>query len=102
MKKHPGKGALHAERVELALAQELTELFRDEITDPSLEDVLVLSVQLSKDGRYARVHVALSEPEKASPALVRAAPFLRANAASSLSLERIPELRFVTHPRGAG
>jgi ribosome-binding factor A len=101
MKKNSERGALHAERVQLALARELAELFRDEISDPLLEGVQVLEVQLSKDGRYARVHVAVPpdrDSDAVSSALGRAAPFLRANIASALSLERTPELRFATHP----
>ena len=101
MKKHSDRGALHAERVQLALARELAELFRDEISDPLLEGVVVLDVKLSKDGRHARVHVAVPvdrDSQAVSSALVRAAPFLRASVASALSLERTPELRFATHP----
>lgn len=103
MKKHSDRGALHAERVQLALARELAELFRDEIADPLLEAVQVLDVQLSKDGRHARVHVAVPtdrDSDDVMSALTRAAPFLRASVASALSLERTPELRFVIHPRG--
>lgn len=104
MKKRTERGALHAERVQLALARELGELFRDEIADPLLEDVQVLDVVLSRDGRHARVHVAVPtdrEADAVMSALDRAAPFLRASVASALSLERTPELRFAIHPRGA-
>lgn len=100
-RKSSDRGALHAERIQLSLARELAELFRDEISDPSLEGTRVIGVVLSKDGRYARVHVALPsavEPSLAEAALARAAGFLRSSAAISLSLERMPELRFVTHP----
>jgi ribosome-binding factor A len=103
MKKHSDRGAHHAERVQLSLARELAELFRDEIADPLLEDLQVLDVQLSKDGRNARVHVAVPterDSDAVTSALTRATPFLRASVASALSLERTPELRFVIHPRG--
>lgn len=98
-KSSSSKGALHAERIQLALARELAELFRDEIGDPALEGLRVLEVLLSKDGRHARVHVAVRD-SSASSALQRATPFLRASLASNLSLERTPDLKFVLHPEG--
>jgi len=102
MSKPSQRGVLHAERIQLALARELAELFRDEIGDPVLEDLRVLDVVLSKDGRHARVHVATSgESQAVSAALARATPFLRASVASALSLERTPDLKFVLHPEGA-
>jgi ribosome-binding factor A len=98
--KNPDRGALHAGRVRLALVQELAELFRDEIGDPALDDVRVLDVDLSPDGRYARVHLSLPtsrDATAATRALARAAAFLRARIAQDLSLERTPELRFALH-----
>jgi ribosome-binding factor A len=104
MKKNSDRGALHAERIQLALARELAELFRDEINDPVLEGIRVLDVKLSKDGRHARVHVAVPvdrDAQAVTSALLRATSFLRASVASALSLERTPELRFATHPGSA-
>lgn len=99
MSKSSHRGALHTERIQLALGRELAELFRDEIGDPVLQGLRVLQVQLSNDGRHARVHVAIDgDSQLISAALSRAAPFLRASAASALSLERTPELRFILHP----
>lgn len=102
MSKHSQRGALHGERIQLALARELAELFRDEIGDPALEGLRVLDVQLSKDGRHARVHVAIEgDPSLVTAALARATPFLRASLAGNLSLERTPDLKFVLHPEAA-
>ena len=99
MSKPSEKGALHGERIQLAVARELAELFRDEIGDPALEDLRVLDVHLSKDGRHARVHVVVKGEEAVvASALVRASPFLRASLARNLTLERTPDLKFVLHP----
>ncbi len=90
----------HAERVHHAVARELAELFREEIADPVLDEIAILEVESSPDGRYLRVHVAASHPN-ASNALSRASGFLRARLTEALDFDRVPELRFVVHPRGA-
>jgi ribosome-binding factor A len=95
-------GQLHGERVQLAIARELDSILRDEITDPDLDGARLLAVDLSRDGKIARCHVAIAEPRAvaARAGFSRAASFLRGRLAEALTLERTPELRFVVHPEG--
>lgn len=90
----------HAERVHHAVARELAEIFREEIADPVLDAIAILEVESSPDGRYLRIHVVASHP-KAADALAHASGFLRARLAEAVDFDRVPELRFVVHPRGA-
>jgi ribosome-binding factor A len=97
-------------RVQSTLFQEVSRLFRGELSDPLLEGVSVTSLELSPDGRNARIGFTLP-PEHASTgpapveaALVKASGFIRSELALGLDLKRVPHLRFVyvgTAPRGA-
>jgi ribosome-binding factor A len=74
------------QRLERILHDELQTILRDEATDPALEGVVVIAIQLSPDGGHARVAYAveagLSEESSAGrrsrEALHRATGFLRA------------------------
>jgi ribosome-binding factor A len=88
-------------RVQSTLFQEVSRLFRGELSDPLLEGVSVTSLELTPDGRNARVGFTLP-PEHAStgPALVeealkRASGFIRSQLALGLDLKRVPHLRFI-------
>lgn len=95
-------GHRHA-RLQGILFEELNALLRDDLTDPALMGVRVMSVKLSVDYRSARVHVAIeTAPEDPSEtrkellrALARATPFLRYRLSNDLELKRTPELHFV-------
>jgi ribosome-binding factor A len=75
---------------------------RDEATDPALDGVRLVSVQLSVDGGHARVGYAieakLADEQRvgraAREAFIRAAGFLRARLAALLDLKRLPKLSF--------
>lgn len=94
---------LHAHhlRVQSLLFQEIALLFRGELSDPLLEDVTVTTLELSPDGRNARIGYtlpALATSTGSSPvdaALQRASGFIRAQLAQGLGLKRVPHLRFV-------
>lgn len=99
----PPEAAGHRQaRLEHILIDELQSLITDEATDPSLEGVKVLAVQLSPDGGHARVAyavVALLEREQevsrtSKAGLSRATPFLRARMAQHLNLKKLPKLTF--------
>jgi ribosome-binding factor A len=84
------------------LLRELRSLLRDDVSDPALEDVFAVSVELSADGRHLRVHlIAASDGVLSTSALERAlrrvTPFLRHRLALDLDLKRTPELRLVLH-----
>lgn len=92
----PADGVRHV-RIQQLILDELQTLFRDDIDDPALADLHILTLVLASDLRSARVHYAVprAQAQGAARALVRATPFLRANLAHTLELKRVPELRFV-------
>lgn len=88
-------------RLQSSLFEELSLLFRGELSDPLLEGVHLTSLELSPDGRHARIGFALPPDRKESDsppveeALVRASGYLRSQLALGLNLKRVPHLRFV-------
>src|ERR1700753_1721683 len=94
-----GAGHRHL-RVQSLVLEELRALLRDDISDPDLADARVVTVALSVDYRYARVHFVLTGGSvvglpAAQRALARASPFLRARLVEAIEMKRVPELRFV-------
>jgi ribosome-binding factor A len=96
-------------RVQSTLFQEVSLLFRGELTDPLLDGVSVTSLELSPDGRNARIgftlppELANTGPAPVEEALTRANGFIRSQLALGLNLKRVPHLRFVcvgVAPRG--
>jgi ribosome-binding factor A len=91
-----------AQRVSLAVKEELAELIGFEMDDPRLADVSVTSADVSPDMRHAHVKVAIEggQEKKTLAVLDSAKNFLRHELASRLNLRRIPELHFVvdSHP----
>jgi ribosome-binding factor A len=90
------------ERVERALLEELRSLIAAEVRDPALEGAWAVDVQLSPDGKNARVSYAVRSKGYESvvarmtkDAFSRAAGFLRSRVALSLDLKRTPQLSFV-------
>lgn len=86
------------ERLQQLIFEELAGLFRDEVTDPRLDDVRCTGVELSVDYRSARVRFVLPEGadlKKAERAFERAAAFLQTRLADALDLKRVPALRLV-------
>ncbi|MGQ9572373.1 MAG: 30S ribosome-binding factor RbfA [Dehalococcoidia bacterium] len=79
--------------------QELSELLLREVKDPRLAGLVSITrVVISPDLRHARVYVSImgSEEEKVTTldGLTAAAPFLRRELNSRVTLRRIPELSF--------
>lgn len=80
----------------------MQSLLRDEVSDPALEGIQVVSLKLSPDGGHARVGYVVEAPlgkehqakQRTQMALERAAGFLRARLASQLDLKRLPRLTF--------
>jgi ribosome-binding factor A len=95
--------SIHARhlRVQSLLFQEVSRLFRGELSDPLLEGVSVTSLELAPDGRNARIGFTLppehagTGPGPAEEALKRASGFIRSQLALGLDLKRVPHLRFV-------
>ncbi len=88
-------------RLQSTLFEELSLLFRGELSDPLLQGVHLTSLELSPDGRHARIGFTLppdrtdSDTPAVEEALTRAQGYLRAQLAQGLNLKRVPHLRFV-------
>ncbi|HEX8821985.1 MAG TPA: ribosome-binding factor A [Archangium sp.] len=88
-------------RLQSTLFEEVSLLFRGELSDPLLEGVVVTMLELSPDGRQARIGFTLpperqeSGPAPVEEALERASGFIRSQLALGLDLKRVPNLRFV-------
>lgn len=88
-------------RVQSSLSQEVSLLFRGELSDPRLEGVRLTSFELSPDGRLARIGYSLTPEAAASgtrtvqEVLERASGYLRSQLALHLNLKRTPQLRFI-------
>jgi ribosome-binding factor A len=80
----------------------LQSLISDELRDPALSGIKVLSVHLSVDGGHARVAYAviaqLNQEREVGRAtqtrLSRAGPFLRVRLSQQLDLKKVPQLSF--------
>ncbi len=87
------------QRLGAQMQRSLSELLRFETKDPSLADVSLTAVELTKDLSVAKVYFSLLDPD-ADPApvlegLKRASGFLRSKLGSVLMVRHVPELRFV-------
>lgn len=88
-------------RLQSTLFEEVSLLFRGELSDPLLEGVVVTTLELSPDGRHARIGFTLpperqeSGPAPVEEALDRAMGFIRSQLALGLNLKRVPHLRFI-------
>lgn len=102
-------------RLEHLLFEELYRLFRMEVNDPRLAELVPTSVQMSPDLRNAKVMYALREDPRATAAaqgkpavrravdpraraieeaLQRVTPFLRTRLVDVVAMKRLPELHF--------
>lgn len=90
-------GHRHA-RVEHAILDELRSILRDDVSDPELDGVKLSTLELSPDGRMARVHFAIPRGRPRTAVLrafTRATGFFRGRLADGVDLKRTPDLRFV-------
>src|SRR5215467_6335709 len=91
-------------RVSEAVREELIELIGFEMSDPRLPPVEVRHVEVSADGRHARVSIGVNGDERvrkdAFAALDHARHYLRHELARRLTLRRVPELHFAADVGG--
>lgn len=85
------------QRLGAQIQRSLSELLRFEVKDPSLRQLSISAVDLTKDLSVARVYFSLLDPE-ADPApalagLQRAAGFLRSRLGGALEIRHVPELQ---------
>ena len=105
-------------RLQHLMFEELYRLFRLEVSDPQLQDVVPTSLILSPDLRNAKVMYAIRKPPEESKAvrakksagerrilvdarlkliqqsLLKVTPFLRVRLADSIIMKRLPDLHF--------
>ena len=87
------------QRLNVLLREEVSELIRRELRDPRLAEFVTLTrVSTSPDLQTATVYVSVmgNAEEKANTmrALTRAAPFIRRQLISRLSIRRTPDIEF--------
>jgi len=88
----------HRQRVSEALRDEISTLIEGELADPRIGLATVSEVQISPDGRTARVFVAVlgddKEAERTMEGLNAARQYMRREVAERLGLRQAPELLF--------
>jgi ribosome-binding factor A len=87
------------QRLNVLLQQEISKLIQRELRDPRLAEIVTLTeVSISPDLSAATVYVSImgDDDEKAETikALVHAAPFVRRQLMSRLSIRRTPDIQF--------
>ena len=97
----PAEPGLRSRRVATSIRERITSLLSREVSDPSLADIVVTTVELPDDLSVAFVRVRLlvgGDDERARRAavasLARAGGRLRRGLGGALRLKRVPELRF--------
>ena len=87
-----------AARLNEQLKRELSELIRTQVRDPRVGLVTITGVDVAADLGSARVFVrragADDDLDASLEGLMAAAPFLRSELGRTLSIRKIPELRF--------
>ena len=87
-----------AESVGRQIQLELSDLIHRRLKDPRLGYVTVTGVQVSRDLKFARVHVSVMGDDEIRGAshrtLQRAVPFLRRELGRRIRLRNVPELDF--------
>ncbi len=87
------------EKVAELVREEIVQIVGYELDDPRVAGVAVTDVRMSENLREARVYVTVegddSEAAQAMRALSHAAPYVRRQLATSLSLRHAPQIFFV-------
>ena len=87
------------EKVAELVREEIVQIVGYELEDPRVAGVTVTDVRMSENLREARVYVTIigtdDEAVQAMRALGRAAPYVRRQVASGLSLRHAPQVFFV-------
>lgn len=80
------------------LEEALTNIVRDELSDPRLEPLTITRLELRGGGSAVRLYWRHPEPEDAEAALEKATPFVQARLAERLPKKRAVTVRFVKDP----
>lgn len=85
---------------------EMARLLIEEISDPSLREIIITEIELSKDLKHARVfyspqaEISPKQEKEIDKGLHRAMPFFRRKIADNLDLRYVPELIFQRDQHG--
>jgi ribosome-binding factor A len=87
-----------AQRISVALREELDELIGYEMSDPRVEGVVITEIVLASDGKKAQIRISVSGGDKAKKdaveALENARGFLKRELTKRLKMYRVPEIHF--------
>jgi len=89
--------SLRVRRASELVRQTVAELIRDEINDPSVKDVVITDVRVSRDLSLAKIYFTTynrKELGTIKKGLERSAGFLHKRMVKMLHLKRIPKLEF--------
>ena len=89
-------------RMASLIRAEMARVILEEVSDPSLREVVVTDVNLSKDLKSARVFFVSGQavPSEVDKGLHRALPFFRRRLGETLELRWVPTLEFKRDTHG--
>ncbi len=87
--------AYRPERVSKEIMRVLSEILREELSDPRLEGIIVLDVETTKDLKKAEIfYTLIKEEERIEEVLDKAKGFIRKKIAERMNLKYMPEISF--------
>jgi ribosome-binding factor A len=87
--------AYRPERVSKEIMRVLSEVLREDISDPRLQGIIVLDVEITKDLKKAEIfYTLIKEEEKIEEILEKAKGFIRKKIAERMELKYMPEISF--------
>lgn len=87
--------AYRPERVSKEIMRAISEVIREEVSDPRLQDIIVLDVEITKDLKKAEIfYTLIKEEEKIAEILEKAKGFIRKKIAERIELKYVPEIYF--------
>jgi ribosome-binding factor A len=94
--------SLRRERLRALIRAEVSAIFEKELKDPRVGFVTITHVEVSLDGKYAKVFVSVlgseDEIQKTMEGLSHAISFIRKRVAQKLQLRYAPEIAFEYDP----
>ncbi len=89
-----------ADRAAEAIRMSISKALREDINDPSLQEVTITKVEVTPDLSYSRIYFTvmgddqITSRNEALAGFTRAMPFLRSRVGEEVPLRSVPELGF--------
>ena len=88
-----------SDRVSTEIKRDITDIIRNKIRDPRLDDVQITDVKVTNDLGQATIYYSLlsdlaSDNEKAAKAFKKAKGLIRSELAHRMNIYKVPELTF--------